>query len=654
MPQWLGEPQVTMLTLDRIGRDQSRAIISGVIGHRKLPREVEERIIHKAEGIPLFVEELTKSVLEVAAGTFPLLAVPTSLLDSLTARLDRLGLAKEIAQIGSVIGREFSQPLLAAIIGQPATSLRAALARLAASELVFVSGQSPDATCRFKHALLQDAAYATLSREKRQQLHSLVAEALENGFPLTVETQPELLAHHFAQAGLIERAVDYLLKAGQRSIEHSANVGAIGHLTHALELLQGLPDAPLRKHARFRVEVMLAHAMIAAYGYAAPMRREALLRARTLIDNSTDPAQKFALLYGIWAFHYVAGEIAKQRTAAAEFMAEAEQTTDVAIQCIAHRIVGTTHLTMGEFATAWNHLKRARVLYDPKRHAGHRHRYGQDIGAATLCYLSWALWHLGYVDQASEAATEAMNLAEKLSHPHSLVYTICHARGFMDLFRRRNEDMQSYAGLVISICNENGLSHWVNCGNILDSWAAVCAGQADRGVKALREGLVGWQKVGARLWMPTFLMLEAEAYAKAGRNEAALRVVERAVAICEDNGERWAMAEVLRTKARLLQSTRRANLSKIEGMLLDSLEIARRQQARCWELRTSCDLSRLWQRRGQSKKALELLQSVFDQFTEGFDTPDLREAQKLLRDLKQDLRHRPSKQGGTERDLQRF
>jgi predicted ATPase len=356
------------------------------------------------------------------------------------------------------------------------------------------------------------------------------------------------------------------------------------------------------------------------------MRREALLRARILIDNSTDPAQKFALLYGIWAFHYVAGEIAKQRTAAAEFMAEAEQTTDVAIQCIAHRIVGTTHLTMGEFATAWNHLKRARVLYDPERHAGHRHRYGQDVGAATLCYLSWALWHLGYVDQASEAATEAMKLAEKLSHPHTLVYTICHARGFMDLFRRRNEDMQSYAGLVISICNENGLSHWVNCGNILDSWAAVCTGQADRGV----------------------------AYAKAGRNEAALRVLERAVAICEDNGERWAMAEVLRTKARLLQSTRRANFSKIEGMLLDSLEIARRQQARCWELRTSCDLSRLWQRRGQSKKAVELLQSLYDQFTEGFDTEDLREAQKLLRDLKQDLRHRPSKQGGTKRDLQRF
>jgi class 3 adenylate cyclase/DNA-binding response OmpR family regulator/predicted ATPase len=663
MPQWLGEPHVTMLTLDRIGRDQSHAIISEVIGHRTLPREVEEQIIDKTEGIPLFIEELTKSVLEsdlaenvgdrhVAPGRLPLLAVPASLLDSLTARLDRLGPAKEIAQIGSVIGREFSQPLLAVVARASTTSLQAALAQLEASELVFANRQSSDVTYRFKHALLQDAAYATLSRVKRQQLHSLVAEALENGFPLTVETQPELLAHHFTQAGLTDRAVDYLLKAGQRSIEHSANVGAIGHLTYALELLRGLPDAPQRKHARFRAEVMLAHAMMAAYGYAAPMRREALLRARALIDNSTDPAQKFALLYGIWAFHYVAGEIAKQRTAAAEFMAEAEQTTDLAMQCIANRIVGTTHLTMGEFATGWNHLKRARELYDPERHAGHRHRYGQDIGAATLCYLSWALWHLGYVDQASEAATEAMNLAEKLSHPHTLVYTICHARGFMDLFRRRNDDMQ-YARLVISICNDNALLHWVNCGNILDGWAAVCAGQVDQGIKTLREGLVGWQKGGARLWMPTFLMLEAEACAKAGRDAAALQVIERAVAICEDNGERWAMAEVLRTKARLQQSTRRANFLEIESILIDSLEIARRQQARCWELRTSCDLSRLWQRRGQSKKALELLQPVYDQFTEGFDTADLRDAQRLLRDLRQDLRCRASKEGGTKQGLQR-
>jgi class 3 adenylate cyclase/DNA-binding response OmpR family regulator/predicted ATPase len=661
-PQWLGEPHVTRLMLDRMGHEHSHAIISEVIGNNELPREVEEEIIHKADGIPLFIEELTKSVLQsklaqdvsdrfVVPGP---LAVPASLLDSLTARLDRLGPAKEIAQIGAVIGREFSRSLLAAVARESANSLQTALGQLAASELVVVSGQGPNAKYRFKHALLQDAAYATLSRVKRQQLHSRVADALQNSFPLTIETEPELLAYHFAQAGRTERAVDYLLRAGRRSIEHSAHIEAIGHLTRALELLQALPDTPERKRATFLVEMMLGQAMIAAYGYAAPKTRETLLRARPLIDDTTDLAQKFAVLYGVWASYYVAGETATQRPLAVELLAEAERTPSTALQCIAHRIVGTTDLTMGEFTSGWHHLKQARALYDSEHHGSYRHQYGQDIGASALCYLSWALWHLGYVDQASEVAAEAVKLAEKLSHPHTLVYTICHARGFMDLFRRRHEDIQSYASLVISICEENGFSHWMNCGKILHGWAGVCRGQVDTGMEELREGLVGWQKAGARLWMPTFVILEAEAYGKSGRDEAASQAIERALAICEDSGERWAIAEVLRCKARLLLSGRRANDAAIESVLLKSLEIARCQQARCWELRTSCDLSRLWQRRGQSKKALKLLQSVYDQFTEGFDTADLRDAQKLLRTLRRELRLTGSREGKQPRlDLQR-
>jgi predicted ATPase len=620
-----------------------------VIRHRSLPPELEEQIIEKAEGNPLFIEELTKSVLEseladsvgdpnAAGSRFHVLAVPASLRDSLTARLDRLGTAKQVAQIGSVIGREFSEALLAVVASDLSTSLRAALAVLETSELILASRQGPSVTYRFKHALLQDAAYATIPRSRRPHLHGLVAAALENGFPLTAETQPELLAHHFAQAGRTESAVDYLLKAGKRSIEHSDNLGAIGHLTHALELLQAYPDNPQLKRATFQVEVMLSQAMIAAYGYAAPRTREVLLRARMSIDDSTDLPQKFAVLYGIWASHYVAGEMAKQRTAAAEFMTQAEQCSDIAIQCIAHRLVGTASVMMGEFATGCNWLKQAWALYDPEHHADYRYQYVQDIGATSLCYLSWALWHLGYVDQASEAATKAMMLAEKLSHPQTIVYTICHARGFMDLFRRRSEDMESYAAAVVSICKENGLFHWVNCGNILDGWAAVCAGQVYQGTETLREGVAAWQVAGARLWMPMFLMLEAEAYSKAGRDDVALDTIERAVAVCEENDERWAMPEVLRIKARLLRSAGRSKSSQIEAILLESLKIARYQQARCWELRTSCDLSRLWQRRGQNIKAFELLQSVYDQFTEGLDTEDARDARGILQSLREDLR----------------
>jgi predicted ATPase len=307
---------------------------------------------------------------------------------------------------------------------------------------------------------------------------------------------------------------------------------------------------------------------------------------------------------------------------------------------------------LGEFATALRHLKLARTLCESERDVGYHqfedsraserhavyHPFGQDIGISALCYLSWALWHLGYVDQAAEAATEAMKLAEKLPHPHTLVYTICHARGFLDFFQRRCEDTSSYAGLVISICREHGFSHWINFGAILDGWAAVCAGHLDRGMAVLQEGIVRWQKVGARIWMPMFRILEAETYVKAGRDEAGLRAIEQALAEAQDIGEHWATAEALRVKARILLSAGNGkNCREIEAILLNSLEIAQRQGARCWQLRTSCDLARLWQRQGRNKRALKLLQSVYDQFTEGFDTSDLRDAQMLLRNLRRNL-----------------
>lgn len=449
-----------------------------------------------------------------------------------------------------------------------------------------------------------------------------------------IEAQPELLAHHLAQAGSTERAIDYLQKAGQRSIERSANAEAVGHLTRAVELLKSLPNGAERKQTRLDLQVMMAQAMIANHGYAAPNTRQSLMQARELIDKSTPLSQKFAILYGMWACHYVAGEVEKQRVIAVDFLAEAERTDDSALRCVAHRIVGTTYVTMGEFATGLHHLKQARAFYDSQHHVGYRHQYGQDIGAATLCYLSWALWHLGHFDQASEVATEAMKLAEKLAHPHTLVYTICHARGFMDLFRRRSEDMRSYAESLVSICNENGFSHWRNYGRILDGWPAISGGDVESGTDVLRKAVAGWQKGGARLWMPMFLILEAAGHVKAGHGEAALETIEQALAICEDSGERWAMAEVLRCKACLLLATPGAKTNEIEAILLNSLEIARHQQARFWELRTSRDLARLWQRQGRNREALTLLQSVCDQFKEDFDVGDLRHARALLHSLR--------------------
>ena len=261
-----------------------------------------------------------------------------------------------------------------------------------------------------------------------------------------------------------------------------------------------------------------------------------------------------------------------------------------------------------------------------------QYQYGQDVGAAALCYLSWALWHLGFVDQASQVAAEAVKRAEELSHPHTQAFTICHARGMIDIFRRSSEDMRSYARSVVSLCQEHGLSHWMACGRILEGWATVNEGEIDRGIELLRAGVAAWREAGARLWLPLFLALEAEAYDKAGRNEAALGAIEQAIAISEQTGEHWCLAEILRIKAGLLSATDRAS-DQVEILFVKSLEIARRQQARCWELRAACDLASLWQRNGRANEALQLLQPIYAQFTEGFDSADLRHAKLILDSL---------------------
>src|SRR5262249_23722207 len=338
-PHWLDESHVTMLRLDRLSREQTGIIISDVAGGKELPRELQEQIMSKADGVPLFAEELTKTVLEsgllqdvgaryVAVAPVPSLVIPSTLLGSLSARLDKLGPSREIVQIGAAIGREFSYRLLSAVAPVSGASLHTALAHLSSRELILVRGEPPDSIYIFKHALVQDAAYATMVRSKRQQLHSRIADAIIEGFPETVETQPELIAHHLAQAGLTERAIEYLRKAGLRAIERSANAEAIRHLTGALESLQLLSESPERKRAALELRVMLGQAMIAERGYAAPETRETLLRAKTLIDDLTDPSQKFAILYGIWACQYVGGEVAKQRDTAVEFLAEAERYED--------------------------------------------------------------------------------------------------------------------------------------------------------------------------------------------------------------------------------------------------------------------------------------------------------------------------------------
>jgi DNA-binding response OmpR family regulator/class 3 adenylate cyclase/predicted ATPase len=641
---WLEQSHVSMIRINRLGRDQTRAMIIDVAGGKQIPRHVCEQIIDKTDGVPLFIEELTKAVLEsgllddigdryVATEAAPTLAIPMTLADSLTARLDKLGPAKEIAQIGSAIGREFSYGLLAAAASIPDDQLRSGLAQLVGRELIFVRGEPPDSTYTFKHALVQEAAFAMLLRNKRQRLHERIACALEQRFPEIVQTQPEVVAHHLAEAGLSERAIAYLQTAAQRVIERSANDEAISHLTRALQLLRLLPECPARARRELEIEVMLGQAMIAARGYSAVETREILSRSRILIGHSTDPAQKVSFLYGLWACAYVGGALGEQRAAATELMAEAERHDDMAALCVAHRTLGTTCMVSGELTSGLRHLEQAWALYDRERHSQLRYRYGQDIGVAALCYRSWALWHLGHVDQAARVANEAVQHAEKLLHPHTLVYALCHARAFIDLFKGRADDIDACAEMIVSLCAEHRFSHWMNCGRILQGWAAICRGDVDRGLEVLCAGVAAWRGGGARLWMPTFLALEAEAYARAGRSDAALLSIDHAIAVSGETGECWAKPELLRSKAGLLLAAGRAPVGEVEDLLVSGLALARHQHEPGFELRAACDLARLKRSRGRGREALTMLRSVCDRHGAGTVMTELEEARNLMADL---------------------
>jgi class 3 adenylate cyclase/predicted ATPase len=643
-PPWPSYSHMTTIPLTRLGRRDGAALVERVTGGKALPKEVMDEILARTDGVPLFIEELTKTVLEggllherdghyVLERPLPSFAIPTTLHASLMARLDRLVPVREVAQIGAVAGREFHYELLHAVAGMPRERLEAALGQLVQSELMFCRGEIPHSVYAFKHALVRDAAYASLLKTRRGPLHAAIANALEQQFPEIMQTQPETLARHLSEAGLTEKAIGYWLRAGKNAALRSANADAIVHLQRGLELLQSLPDDPAQKRVALEFEVLLGQAMIAARGYAAPETMKVLLRAKNLITDSTETSLKFAILYGIWACYYVGGQADMQQVAAAEFLAEAERCGDTGTLCLAHRAMGTTYVTMGEFAAARRHLEQARALHDPDRPSQEAFHFGQDIGTTVLCYLSWALWLLGYVEQASEVAADAVRRAEAIPHPFTLVYTLCHARGMMDVFRRRSEDTQSYAGVVMSLCAEHEFPFWAAGGQILSGWAATCQGDVEAGVEAIDRGLGAWRETGARLWLPMFLALEAEAHAKAGRSEVALQAIEQALAVSDETGERWAVAEVLRTKAGLLLAHDPATADEVENLLIKSLEIARRQQALCWELRTSCDLARLWQRRGRGKDALKLLRSIHGQFTEGFETPDLKAAKALMEGL---------------------
>ena len=444
IPPWIGRSHVTTVTINRLPERDVRAMIDRVAGNTLLPPEVRQDIIERSDGIPLFVEEMTKAALEAesegvaqrtAVASFSALAVPASLHGSLLARLDRVGPAKEVAQIGAALGRKFSYPLLAAVVRRPEAELASALDRLVAAGLLFQQGVPPHATYLFKHALVQDAAYGTLLREPRRTLHARIAETFETQFGEIADNQPELLARHYAEAGLVEDAASLWGKAGQRSLERSALVEAAEQITRALDQIARLPATPALRREQIRLQVALITPVIHVNGYAAPETKAAAEKAHLLIQQAEalgetleDQLLLFSALYGFWGANYVAfddGDLV--RKLAAEFMTLAEKRGVTVPRLIGHRVMGISLFWTGEIVEARKHLDEAVRLYQPREHRPLATRFGHDPGVAALINRAFAVWSLGYPKTALEDADNAVKIAREIGQAATLMYALSNA-----------------------------------------------------------------------------------------------------------------------------------------------------------------------------------------------------------------------------------
>jgi predicted ATPase/class 3 adenylate cyclase len=633
---WVGRAGVISIVLSRLGPRQASRLASQLVVGRALPAGMLERIVAQTDGVPLFIEELTKAVLEGASrpDVAAPLPVPSTLQASLMARLDRLPVAKQVAQIGAVIGREFSHELLAAVAGLPEMALAQGLDELVSAGLAFRRGSAPEATYSFKHALVQDAAYVSLLRGTRQKLHARIADVLEERWSDVVESQPELLAHHFTQAGLTERAAEYWQRAGERALRRSAVAEAEGHLSKSVDLVRTLPESRTRAERELHLQTMLGQACIARHGHAAPETAAAYTRALILAEALGDASRQFPVLYGLWAVQYVRMAIGEQRRLAGQVLGLAQQQPDSERLCLAHRMCGATHEMTGELLTARDHLERAVGLYDSERHLSSAFVFGQDLGASALSHLNWVLWLLGYPDQASHRRSEALALAQRIGHKNTLGFALMYS-AVAGAYSRSAEVAAQHATSLLELAQAQKFDLWSAGATVVRGWAMARRGQSAEGVATIQRGLAEWTTSGAEWMTPYFLSLLAEACALSGDVQRGLSTLNEGLAVIERTGERWPEAELHRLRGQFLTALPdHGRLDEASTAFQRAVQIARRQSAKAWELRAATSLARLWRDQGKPADARELVAPVYAWFTEGFETPDFSRAKALLDTLR--------------------
>jgi class 3 adenylate cyclase/predicted ATPase len=649
-PPWIGRPYVTALNLNRLGEREIAVVIDRLTGNTPLPESIRQDIIERTDGIPLFIEEMTRAVLEAesesearkSASAVPssTLAVPASLHASLMARLDRLGPAKEVTQIGAVIGREFSHALLATVARKSETELQSALDRVIVAGLLFRQGLPPQATYLFKRALVQDAAYGTLLRETRRALHSRIAEALESQFVEISDNQPELLARHFTEAGLIEKAASFWGRAGQRSLERSALVEAVMQLSRALDQIATLPDRAVLRREQIKLQVALANALMHTNGYSAHETMVALEQARLLIEQADadgetpdDPLLLFSVLYGFWVANNVAfnGDTACQL--ATRFLALAEKRGNTSLVMIGHRLIGNSLLLTGDIAQGRAYLDRAITLYDPATDRSLTTRFGQDLRVAALSYRSMALWLLGYPDAARADGDQALSDARGIGHAATSMYALAHAVKIPYILCGEYATARTLLRELIALADEKGGAFWRIDAMMSEGVLFSLTGKGSDAVRVITSAVASARSTGRTMYNPRNFSNLAKAYADLGQPNEAWHSINEAMAVMETTKERWFEAEVHRVAGEVALKTLEPDGAKAEAYFERALAVARQQQAKSWELRAAMSLARLWRSQGKLQQARELLAPVYGWFTEGFDTRDLKDAKALLEEL---------------------
>jgi class 3 adenylate cyclase/predicted ATPase len=649
-PPWIGRSHVTALTINRLAQRNIAAMIDHIAGNKLLAADIRQDIIERTDGIPLFVEEMTKTVLEAgsegeveltAAGVpLPTSPVPASLHASLMARLDRLGPAKRVAQVGAAIGREFSHALLTAVIGRPEPEVNSALDRIVQSGLLFRQGVPPHATYLFKHALVQDAAYGTLLREARRSLHARIAEVFENVFPEIASNRPELIARHCAEAGLIEKAARFWGLAGQRSLDRSALIEAVGQFTFALEQIAKLPTTLALRREEIKLQLALIQPLHHTKGYTAREAIDAVERARMLIERSRDlgdsledPLQLFSVLYGSFAANFVAFNGDVVLGLAEQFLSLAESQAMTGPIMIGHRLVGTILNALGDYAEALEHLDRAVTLYDPVEHRPLAARFSQDGRVAALAFRSATLWYLGRPEAAIVDALQAIKYARELGQAPTLMYALFVAAANAPLNCGKFALANSLIDELLALADEKDARFWKAQGTVLKGLVLAQTGEARAAVGTIESGIAAFRAIGSTVTLPLYLCGLASAYAETGNINEAGRCIAGAVKAMETTKERQWEAEICRVAGEIALRSSQPDLEAAQAHFERALKVARAQQTKSLELRAATSMARLWRDQGKQDEARELLAPVYGWFTEGFDTLDLKEAKALLNEL---------------------